>query len=274
MSGYIGLYRCLLEKPIWQNSTPEQKSILITVLLMVNHHKKEWEWKNTKFIANPGQTITSIDKIVKAAGKGITTQNVRSALKRFEKLEFLTNESTKTGRLITIVNWELYQIDLIKHNKDTSKEVTNNQQRDNKEVTPNNNDNKDKNDKKDTKEYSPTSIEYQLSEILFKYIKQNNPKAKEPNFQTWAKTFDLILRVDKREPEEIKKVIAWCQNDNFWFKNILSPEKLRKQYDRLLIQCKNPVQQQAKGNWNNYQQRHYDFNSLEKAFEDKFNKEI
>ena len=137
MAGYVGLFRCILEKPIWKNSTPEQKTILITLLLMVNHHEAQWEWKGEKFKVMPGQKITSLEKIVEAAGKGISIQNVRSALTKLEKLEFLTNESTKTGRLITIVNWALYQVDLTKANKGTNKEVTNDQQRGNKEVTPN-----------------------------------------------------------------------------------------------------------------------------------------
>ncbi|WP_231701855.1 helix-turn-helix domain-containing protein [Crassaminicella thermophila] len=143
MRGWISLYRCLLEKPIWKNSTPEQKTILITLLLMANHQESEWEWKGQKFKAKPGQFITSLDSIVKACGKGITIQNVRSALKRFEKLGFLTNQSTKTGRLITIENWEIYQENNNQSNKANNKEVTKRQQRGNKEVTPNNNDNND-----------------------------------------------------------------------------------------------------------------------------------
>ncbi len=32
------------------------------------------------------------------------------------------------------------------------------------------------------------------------------------------------------------EVIMWCQQDKFWHKNILNPEKLREHYDRLLIE--------------------------------------
>ena len=148
MQGWIKLYRVIKQKPIWLKSTPEQKAILVTLLLMANHESNEWEWQGEKFSVNPGQFITSLDSIVKEAGKGITIQNVRSALVRFEKLQFLTNKSTKTGRLITIENWELYQCDDVQPNKDTNKEVTKTQQRGNKEVTPNKNDKNDKNEKK------------------------------------------------------------------------------------------------------------------------------
>lgn len=144
--GWITLYRELIKKPIWLNSTPEQKTILITLLLMANHEENEWEWKGQKFTVKPGQMITSLNSIVDKCGKGITTQNVRTALKRFEKLGFLTNESTKRNRLITIVNWRKYQSIESKPNKDSNNQLTNDQQRPNNQLTTNNNDNNENND--------------------------------------------------------------------------------------------------------------------------------
>jgi hypothetical protein len=146
-NGYVKLHRELMDKPIWRQSIPEHKALLITIMMMVNHAPEEWEWQGKKYRCDPGQTITSIDKLQQMAGKGVTTQNVRGALVRFEKLGFLTNVSTKTGRLITIVNWGEYQANNNVTNKDSNKEVTKNQQRGNKALTPNKNDKNDKNDK-------------------------------------------------------------------------------------------------------------------------------
>ena len=78
-----------------------------------------------------------------------------------------------------------------------------------------------------------TSNEVRLSEYLFSKILQNNPKAKPPNIQVWAKQVDLRLRIDKREPKDIYALIDWCQEDDFWKVNILSTQKLREQFDRL-----------------------------------------
>jgi hypothetical protein len=108
-TGFFKIHRDLFIKPIWKKSTPEQKSILITLLAMAWFRPNKWEWKGQQFETMPGQLVTSLDSIAKEAGDGISVKNVRTALKRFEKLEFLTNESAKTGRLITIVNWGLYQ---------------------------------------------------------------------------------------------------------------------------------------------------------------------
>jgi hypothetical protein len=81
--------------------------------------------------------------------------------------------------------------------------------------------------------YMSDSIEYGLADLLFKLILKRNPKYKQPNLQTWAKHIDRLIRLDKRTPAEIKAVIRWCQSDSFWQNNILSTEKLRKQFDQL-----------------------------------------
>ena len=134
--GWLKLHRELLEKPIWVNSTPQQKSILIAILCMVNHEPNKWEWKGKLYEINAGQTITSIDKICLIAGKGISSQNVRTAINRFEKLGFLTNESANDGRLLTVLNWRIYQSEEIVTNKRTNRQLTGNQQTTNKPLTP------------------------------------------------------------------------------------------------------------------------------------------
>lgn len=139
--GWIKLHRQLLDKAIWHESTPEQKVILITLLMMANHEEKEWEWKGQKYKAKPGQFITSLPQIAKECGKGITVQNVRTALKRFEKYDFLTDESTNRNRLITIKNWGFYQA----RGKELTDNLTGNQQAANRQLTANKNDKNDKN---------------------------------------------------------------------------------------------------------------------------------
>ncbi|MGE7977322.1 DnaD domain protein [Psychrobacillus sp. NPDC093200] len=114
---------------------------------MANHKEKEWEWKGQRYKAEPGQFVTSLPSIVEKAGKGITIQKVRTALKRFEKFEFLTDESTKQNRLITIVNWAMYQQ---QENKVTD-ELTVNQQTTNSQLTANKNVRKKEGNKEDDK---------------------------------------------------------------------------------------------------------------------------
>ena len=67
--GWLKLYRELMEKPIWFQSTPEQKTILITLLMMANHEGKEWDWQGKSYQDSPSQFVTSLEKIAEKAGK-------------------------------------------------------------------------------------------------------------------------------------------------------------------------------------------------------------
>lgn len=89
--------------------------------------------------------------------------------------------------------------------------------------------------KKEKKVYSPDSEEFRLSKLLLSLIKQRREKFRQPDLLDWCTHVDRLIRLDKREPKEIVRVIRWCQNDKFWYQNILSTESLRKQYDRLAI---------------------------------------
>lgn len=206
MEGWIKLHRCLTEKPIWSCTSPEQKVILITLLMMANHKGREWEWKGEKFKCESGQFISSLDSIVKRCGKGISTQNVRTALDKFKKYEFLTNESTKTGRLVTIVNWGLYQGEDEQPNKAINKELTKNQQSTNKELTPNKNDKNDKNGKEDINTIEKPSTEAEC--IWNLYIKKEGKASALKSIPKLLKTIskeELIRAVERYNNKCIKE---------------------------------------------------------------------
>lgn len=230
-----------MDNPIWHSSTVEQKTILITLLMMANHETKEWEWCGKKYKANPGEFVTSAASIIKNAGKGITRQNVRTALERFKKYGFLTYETTKTGMLITIENWGIYQAIETKTNQVINQEVTNNQPTGNQEVTTNKNDKNilllsEPKKKVSDKHFDEESREMKSVKHMLQRIKEMRPTFKEPNLQSWCKSFDRIYRIDKRDPTETCYLINEIYKDEFWRMNILSPDKLRKQYDRLWFQ--------------------------------------
>lgn len=205
--GHIKLWREMALKPIWLNSTPEQKTILITLLMSAHFSPSEWEWKGEKYKVQRGQFITSIDTIIKDSGKGITPQNVRTALKRFEKLGFLTNESTKTGRLITILNWDLYQSKEKNQQTDEqtpNKELTNDQQSPNKELTPKEECYKEKNVEEGSKEDFKEDI-YTPEKEIFDFW-----NSKDGVIKSQEKSFDkskISTAIKKYGSEEIMTAI-------------------------------------------------------------------
>ena len=72
------------------------------------------------------------------------------------------------------------------------------------------------------------------------YLLILNPNFKlPPSEREWLVELDRMLRIDKRTPEEIERVIIWLRTSQFWSKNVLSIPKLRKQFDRLILEMGN-----------------------------------
>lgn len=85
-----------------------------------------------------------------------------------------------------------------------------------------------------------------LSQLLADLILRNNPKnrtlmesKREKTINDWALEIDKLYKIDKQSPEDIRAVIKWCQNDNFWKMNILSGKKLREKWDQLFARMGN-----------------------------------
>ena len=74
-----------------------------------------------------------------------------------------------------------------------------------------------------------------LAEWMFSRVLVINPSAKKPNPENWANTVRLMREIDNRTHAEISGLFDWANKDSFWCSNILSPEKLRKQWDKLTV---------------------------------------
>ncbi|MFS0689402.1 hypothetical protein AB1K89_09175 [Sporosarcina sp. 179-K 8C2 HS] len=102
---FIEIHQSFWNEPIWTEATPEQTVILVTLLLIANSEEQQSHWKGEPMTLQPGQLITSLRSLVSLCGKGITEQDIRTALKRFADYGFLTAESNREQLLITILNW-------------------------------------------------------------------------------------------------------------------------------------------------------------------------
>jgi len=113
--GWLRLWRKLLTKRIWCETNPVEKTIMITLLLMVNFKPTEATWKEKTITLKPGSMITTIQDIVYRSHSDLVPDAIESALDRFENtFEFLKQKELKNEqhkRLITILNWRQYQQD-------------------------------------------------------------------------------------------------------------------------------------------------------------------
>jgi len=98
---------------------------------------------------------------------------------------------------------------------------------------------------------------FYLAELLYKLHKNQDPNYSKSvkHIQSWANSIRLIEK-DGRSKEDIRQVIEWCKEpDNFWFPNIQSGKKLRKQFDILISEMnqslfkKTPADEQKNKNY-------------------------
>ena len=230
-SGWVKMHRKLACSRVFQN--PDLLKVWIWCLLRANHSEVWVTIKTgrgeTEVFLKPGQFIFGR----KSAAKELRMKpsSIRNRMKKLENMRNLDMQPDTHYTIITITNWSSYQ--LVEKKEDSEEDrhrTTKGQPKDT-----------DKNDKKEKKNlFVEDSNEFQLASYFFELIRQNNPKAKHPNLQTWSKEFDMILRVDSRDFKDVRKIIEWCQRDTFWQSNILSPKKLRQQFDRLSLIANGP----------------------------------
>ena len=101
MSDYIKLHRKFLEWEWYRNE--HTKNLFIHCLLKAN-------WKESKFEGNViqrGSFVSSID--ILASETGLTSDEVRTAIKHLISTGELTKQSTNKYTLFSVVNYDLYQ---------------------------------------------------------------------------------------------------------------------------------------------------------------------
>ena len=221
MCGFIKLHRKLLDSALWKDCTPEQKTILLTLLMMAPFKGNKWIFKGEEYVTKPGEFITSLPSLVSACGKDITTRKVRTALDKFEKFGFLTNKSTNKNRMISIVNWDTYQGDDRVIDRQVDRQLTGNRQAVDRQLTAIEEGKKEKKVKKEDSE----------AKAITAIIDFLNEKAGK-NFKASAKGNKKFILARLREGFTIedfktvilKKVKAW--EDKPEMKAYLRPETL------------------------------------------------
>lgn len=78
--------------------------------------------------------------------------------------------------------------------------------------------------RKSNREISPEGIQFA------QWFKSSLPESLnlKSNWQhAYAETYDQLVSIDKRTPEQIREVSRWARTDDFWKSNFMSPSKLR-----------------------------------------------
>lgn len=218
--GAFQVARQIFDSEFWTTKPASWKIIWIYMIGKVRH--------NTDNGFERGEGYFNFTKEAKQIGIDITTDMIKKFCQYARNNGMIDTSRSTRGIRIKVLNYNEYQT----LNNYTSTNVSTREAREKHErSTPIN-----KNVKNvKNKSYSHNSDEFRLAELLLSLIKTRNPSYKNPNIQEWAKHIDYMIRIDRRQAVEIEKIIKACQRDPFWQNNILSTEKLRKQYDQLTL---------------------------------------
>lgn len=147
-SGWIKIHR-----KIWQNPivTKDADHFAVWIYLLTNatHTPQKALWGKEKITLQPGQLITGRKAISKKLK--INESKVYRILKLFKSDQQIEQQTNRQASLITIVNWDKYQISEQQNEQRVNNERTTNEQR----VNTNKN-NKNKKNKKNDKNYYST----------------------------------------------------------------------------------------------------------------------
>lgn len=202
-SGWIKIYRSIQNKAYYKNS--KYVHLWVHLLLKANHKENEWLYRNEINKIKPGQFITS--RITLSNETGIKQTTVENILNLLESEHQIGQQKYATKRVITILNWESYQLNGQQNGPGSDNKVTTNGQ----QIDTNKKEKKEKN----VKNVSIADREKEFYEEI-KKCKPNDPEIiytkemKRAFFDYWSEQSKdgKCMRFEKEKTWQTSKRLA------------------------------------------------------------------
>lgn len=294
MAGYFKLYRDIFESSIWMQPVDLR---LFIYLIGQARYKEEpnTKYKTYGIIIKRGQFLRSYRKIrddleyfENNAVKHYSLSVIKRSVDRLVEQERIKIQQTKLGTLFTVVNYRQYQ-DYQENNEELgtdleqgwngvgtpaeqySKKGKEGERREKEKRS----DSESPNTLSEKEEYEPKygeeSIPYKAAKYLRGRVLENNKRQPVPDpnpedLEDWAIELERLNRLGpkgKRNAgyswEEIRNIMDWCQEDEFWSGNICSAPTFRDQITKLENQMKRDLNSNKKNNSKQKSQKRKEF---------------
>ena len=103
MNGFVKIYRSFLDWEWWDDKNTFR--LFMTILLLANWKDKKWHGK----VIPRGSFWTSLESLSKKSG--LTLKQTRTSLNKLIATGEVASKGANDGRLITVVNYDVYQSD-------------------------------------------------------------------------------------------------------------------------------------------------------------------
>lgn len=294
--GFIKLFRSMINWEWYQDANTTR----VFLHLLLNANLEESRFKN--HIIPKGSLV--VGRKTLAETLGISEQNVRTALNHLKSTNEITIKSTNRFSIVTIVNWEKYQVNKKQSTNKVTNNLTNNQPTTNQQLTTEK-EYKNKELKNIEKEeinkeefpsifstdevqalfnktcifFKPCSTitktrlakikllrqQFSLEEIEEVFSKANQSDfLKGKNDRAWRASFDWLIDIDNFVKV---KEDAFCNSIHL----VEKKENNLKQYSDYndLDQMEREAREKARNPYHNYIHGNYDFEQMEKELKEK-----
>lgn len=217
VEGWIKLHRKFLNWEWYKKS--DMVHLFIHILLNANHEKKTWQGINIE----RGQFLIGRKKLSESTG--ISEQSVRTCLSRLKSTNEITIKSTNKYSIITICNYDNYQLLFNNINQQTNQQIPINQPATNQQLTTTNNKKKEKNDnnkRKDIFNFKNSLIDLGIEEKIVSDWLKVRSKKKASNTETAFKKLKSEIEKSGATANECIKIAAensWQGFKAEWIKN-------------------------------------------------------
>jgi len=235
-------------------------------MLLIGRATHQEETTFYGMILRKGQYVRSYEKLredliykVGVGNQEYSKHTIHKCVQKLIQAERISVKETEFGTLFTVLNYEKYQEPQTSAKKFAQNRVNGGEtdpEPRGKYIKKAIKANKAKGQKSRRKQvFDNSSVPYRLAVYFYEQIKLNNPEHREPNLQSWADEVRKMLELDQRTEEQVKYLMRWVQQDDFEMMNVLSPAKLRKRFDALVMKVKQenrkgmPVRKESAGQY-------------------------
>lgn len=160
-NGWVKLHRKMLDNPIIMKDA-EYLAVWMYLLLNATHSEYPALFKGEKIMLQPGQLITGRKSI--AGTLLISESKVTRILNTFEIEQQIEQQTSNKNRLITVVNWDKYQL----CDQQIEQQLNNNRTTTEQQLNTNKKNKNVKNDKNVINTYSDIP---ELNEVILEFVK-------------------------------------------------------------------------------------------------------
>ena len=132
MNGWIKLHRKIWENPVVTKDT-DYLAVWIWLLTHATHLPVKTLWGGEKIVLYSGQVITGRKKI--SVETGVEESKVVRILNHFKSEQQIEQQSNRQGSLISILQWDKYQINEQQNEQRVNNERTTNEQQMNNKMS-------------------------------------------------------------------------------------------------------------------------------------------